>query len=38
MSTEAIPNTGESPNMKAIRLIKIFGKRTVKCIEISHYA
>jgi len=36
--TMAIRNAGKSADMKAITLIKLFGKRTVKCLEIPHYA
>jgi hypothetical protein len=37
-TTLAIRNAGESADMKAIILNKLFGKRTVKCLEIPHYA
>ena len=37
-TTMAIRNAGESADMKVIILIKFFGKRTVKCLEIPHYA
>lgn len=37
-TTMAIRNAGESADMKVITLNKIFGKRTVKCLEIPHYA
>jgi hypothetical protein len=36
--TMAIRNAGESADMKVITLNKLFGKRTVKCLEIPHYA
>jgi hypothetical protein len=36
--TLAIRNAGESANMKLITLNKLFGNRTVKCLEIPHYA
>ncbi len=36
--TMAIRNAGLSANMKVITLNKLFGKRTVKCLEIPHYA
>ena len=34
----AIRNAGESAEIKVITLNKLFGRRTVKCLEISHYA
>lgn len=34
----AIRNAGESADMKVITLNKLFGKRTVKCHEIPHFA
>lgn len=37
-TTMAIRNAGESADMKAITLNKLFGKRTVKCLENPHYA
>ena len=37
-TTMAIRNAGESADMKVITLNKFFGKRTVKCLEIPHYA
>ena len=37
-TTMAIRNAGESTDMKVITLNKLFGKRTVKCLEIPHYA
>jgi hypothetical protein len=36
-TTLAIPNAGESADMKVITLNKLIGKRTVKCLEIPHY-
>ncbi|GGF48139.1 hypothetical protein GCM10011339_40890 [Echinicola rosea] len=36
--TMAIRNAGESADMKAFTLIKLYGRRTVKCLEIPHYA
>lgn len=36
--TMAIRNAGESADMKAITLNQLFGKRTVNCLEIPHYA
>lgn len=36
--TMAIRNAGESADMKVITLNKFFGKRTVKYLEIPHYA
>jgi hypothetical protein len=37
-TTMAIRNAGESADMKVITLNKLFGKPTVKCLEIPHYA
>jgi hypothetical protein len=37
-TTMAIRNAGESAEMKVITLNKLFGSRTVKCLEIPHYA
>jgi hypothetical protein len=37
-TTMAMRNAGESADMKVITLNKLFGKRTVKCLEIPHYA
>jgi len=37
-TTLAIRNAGESADMKVITLNKLFGRRTVKCLEIPHYA
>ena len=37
-TTLAIRNAGESADMKEITLNKLYGKRTVKCPEIPHYA
>jgi hypothetical protein len=37
-TTMAIRNAGESADMKVIKLNKLFGRRTVKCLEIPHYA
>jgi len=37
-TTLAIRNAGESADMKVITLNKLFGRRTVKCPEIPHYA
>lgn len=37
-TTMAILNAGESAAMKVITLNKLFGKRTVNCLEIPHYA
>jgi hypothetical protein len=34
----AIRNAGKSADMEVITLNKLFGKRTVKCIENPHYA
>jgi hypothetical protein len=36
--TLAIRNAGESAEMKAFTLNKLYGKRTVKCLENPHYA
>jgi len=36
--TMAIRNAGESADIKAITLNKLFGKRILKCFEIPHYA
>ena len=36
--TMPIRNAVESADMKVITLNKLFGKRTVKCFEIPHYA
>ena len=36
--TMAIRNAGESTAMKVITLNKLYGKRTVQCLEIPHYA
>ncbi len=36
--TLAIRNAGQSADMKVIRLNKLFERRTVKCLEIPHYA
>ena len=36
--TMAIRNAGESASMKLITLNKLIGRRTVKCLEIPHYA
>ena len=36
--TMAIRNAGESADMKVITLNKLSAKRTVKCLEIPHYA
>ena len=36
--TMAIRNAGESADMKVITLNKLFGRHTVKCLEIPHYA
>jgi len=35
-TTLAIRNAGETADMKAFTLNKLFGKRTVKCLEIPH--
>ena len=37
-TTMAIPNAGESADMKVITLSKLTTKRKVKCLEIPHYA
>jgi hypothetical protein len=37
-ATMAIRNAGLSADMKANTLNKLYGKRTVKCLEIPHYA
>ena len=37
-TTMAIRNAGESADMKVFTLNKLFGKRTVKCLEIRHNA
>jgi len=37
-TTMAIRNAGESADMKVITLNKLTAKRTVKCLEIPHYA
>ena len=37
-TTMATRNAGESADMKVITLNKFLGKRTVKCLEILHYA
>ncbi len=37
-TTMAIRNAGESADMKVITFNKHIGKRTVKCLEIPHYA
>ena len=37
-TTMAIRNAGESADMKVSTLNKLYGKRTVKCLEIPHYA
>ena len=34
----AMHNAGEGADMKVITLNKLFGKRTVKYLEITHYA
>ncbi len=36
-TTTAIPNTGESANMKENTINKLTVKRKVKCLEIPHY-
>jgi hypothetical protein len=36
--TMAIRNAGLSDDIKANTLNKLYGKRTVKCLEIPHYA
>lgn len=38
VATLAIRNAGESADMSLITLNKLFGERTVKCLEIPHYA
>jgi len=38
VATMAIRNAGESAEMKVFALNKLFGRRTVKCLEIPHYA
>jgi len=37
-TTLAIRNAGESADIKVITLSKLFGRRTVKCLENPHYA
>ncbi|GET28197.1 hypothetical protein SD074_03990 [Prolixibacter sp. SD074] len=37
-TTLAIRNAGESAEMKENTINKLIGKRTVKCLEIPHYA
>lgn len=37
-TTLAIRNAGESADIKLFTLNKLFGKWTVKCLEIPHYA
>ncbi len=37
-TTMAIRNASLSADMKVITLNKLFGRRTVKCLEIPHYA
>ena len=37
-TTLAIRNAGKSADMKVITLNKLSSKRTVKCLEIPHYA
>ena len=37
-TTLAIRNARESADMKVITLNKLYGKRTVKCLENPHYA
>lgn len=37
-TTLAIRNAGVSADMKAIALNKLFGRLTMKCDEIPHYA
>jgi hypothetical protein len=37
-TTMAIRNAGESADMKVITFNKFIGNRTVKCLEIPHYA
>ena len=36
--TMAIRNAGESTKLKLKTLNKLYGRRTVKCLEIPHYA
>ena len=38
VATMAIRNAGLSADMKVITLNKLYGKLTVKCLEIPHYA
>ncbi len=37
-TTLAIRNAGESADIKLITLNKLYGRRTVKCLETPHYA
>lgn len=37
-TTMAIRNASESAEINVFTLNKLFGKRTVKCLEIPHYA
>ena len=37
-TTTAIRNAGESADIKVITLNKLYGWRTVRCLEIPHYA
>jgi hypothetical protein len=37
-TTMAIRNAGKSANMEVITLNKLYGRRTVKSLEILHYA
>jgi len=37
-TTMAIRNAGLSADMEVITLNKLYGRRTVKCFEIPHYA
>ena len=37
-TTMAIRNAGESADIKVITLNKLFGRRTVNCLENPHYA
>jgi hypothetical protein len=37
-TTMAIRNAGESTDIKVITFNKLSAKRTVKCLEIPHYA
>lgn len=37
-TTMAIRNAGKRADMKAFTLNKLFGRRTVKCLETPHYA